>query len=142
MEAYDTSSHLIEYNSNIEYRKILRNLFRMDTEEILKDLESKYNTKVLDEETMDELLYDSDKISDTLRQLYELTKENLLFQNLYTLAAAKMISTDLSIGQIILFSYDYLYLFHPCMCVFLVSPEEFNESCTYYLQLKDKLEKR
>jgi hypothetical protein len=114
----------------------------MDTEEILKDLESNYNTKELDEETLDELLYDSDKISDTLRELYELTKENLLFQNLYTLAAAKMISTDLTIGQIILFSYDYLYLFHPCMCVFLVSPEEFNESCTYYLQLKDKLEKR
>jgi len=142
METYDTSSHLIEYNSNIEYRKILRGLFRMDTEEILKGLESKYNMKELDEETIDEILYDSDKISDTMRELYELTKLNPLFQNLYTLAAAKMISTDLSIGQIILFSYDYLYLFHPCMCVFLVSPEEFNESCTYYLQLKDKLEKR
>jgi len=142
METYDTSSHLIEYNSNIEYRKILRSLFRMDTEEILKGLESKYNMKELDEETIDEILYDSDKISDTMQELYELTKLNPLFQTLYTLAAAKMISTDASIGQIVLFSYDYLYLIHPCICVFLESREQFDESCIYYLQLKDKLEKR
>jgi len=135
MMNYNVSKLLLEYKDNIEYRKTIREIFKM------KNLEENYDED-FDEETNDEINYDSKKIIKTMDELYEYTKDNNLFQILYDLAAAKMISLDRTIGQSVLFSYDYLYLFHACLCVFIVLPNDFNENCHYYLELKEKLEKR
>jgi hypothetical protein len=114
----------------------------MDTSPIFKEIETKYNMDELDEESLDEMLYDHDIMSQTMEQLYRVTQSNVLFQTVYDLAAGKMFSTDQTIGQVILFSYDYFYLFHACLCVFFHSPELFDETCIYYLELKDKLMKK
>jgi hypothetical protein len=132
---YNISKLLIEYNGDKEYRETLRWCFKMKKIEIDEEI-------VDDEITADELDYDFEKIDKTMTQLYEMTRENPLFQTIYDLAAAKMISLDRTIGQSVLFSYDYLYLFHACLCVFIVSPIDFNTECEYYRQLKEKLEKR
>ena len=139
---YDTSSPCVQYENNSQYRKWLRDVFKMNTSPVFKEIETKYNMDELDEETLDEMLYDHDKMSQTMEQLYCVTQSNVLFQTVYDLAAAKMFSTDQTIGQVILFSYDYFYLFHACLCVFFHSPELFDETCIYYLELKDKLSKR
>ena len=91
---------------------------------------------------LDELDFEDSDISKKMDKLFDMTKNNELFKTLYELAAAKIISTDQKLGQCILFSYDYLYLYHPCLCVFLCSPEEFTESCPYYMDLKKLLEQR
>lgn len=132
---YDVSKLLLEYKNNKEYRQTIRDIFKM------KHLEENYDSD-FDDETNDENDYEYKKVNQTMEQLYEITKDNSLFQILYDLAAAKMISLDRTIGQSVLFSYDYLYLFHACLCVFIVSPNEWNENCEYYKQLKEKLEKR
>jgi hypothetical protein len=139
---YNTSTPFIQYENNAQYRKWLRDIFKMDTSPIFKEIETKYNVNDLDEETLDEMTYDSDTMSQTMEQLYVLTESNILFQTIYDLAAAKMFSTDRTIGQVILFSYDYFYLFHACLCLFFHSPELFDETCSYYLELKEKLVKR
>jgi len=139
---YDTSFPFVQYENSNQYRKWIRDVFKMDMSLIFKEIETKYNMDELDEETLDELLYDYDKMSQTMEQLYCVTQSNVLFQTVYDLAAAKMFSTDQTIGQVILFSYDYFYLFHACLCVFFHSPELFDESCIYYLELKEKLSKR
>lgn len=132
---YNVSNLLLEYKNTKEYRQTIREIFKM------KHLEENYDSD-FDDETNDENDYEYKKINQTMEQLYESTKENSLFQILYDLAAAKMISLDRTIGQSVLFSYDYLHLFHACLCVFIVSPNEWNENCEYYIQLKEKLEKR
>ena len=132
---YNVSKLLIEYKNTTEYRQILRELFNM------KDLDKQYNYEI-DDETKDEENYDSDRIIKTLDELFELTKDNTLFQTLYDLAAAKMFSLERSIGQSILFSYDYLHLFHACLCVFIVSSDDFHADCEYYILLKKNLETR
>lgn len=132
---YNVSKLLIEYKNTKEYRQTIRDIFKM------KHLEENYDSD-FDDETNDENDYEYKKINKTMDHLYEITKENSLFQILYDLAAAKMISLDRTIGQSILFSYDYLHFFHACLCVFIVSPNEWNENCEYYTQLKEKLEKR
>ena len=139
---YDTSNPFIEYSSNRQYRRRLRTIFKINIDAIQKHLEQKYNTDELDDETVDELLYDTDTMEIVMQQLFERTKDSANFQILYDLAAAKMFSMDRTIGQCILFSYNYFYLFHACICVFLREPNEFTDTCTYYLQLKDKLEKK
>jgi hypothetical protein len=132
---YNVSKLFLEYKNTQEYRQTIREVFNMKNMDELKDPD-------FDDETNDELDYESQKIDESMNKLFQQTKDNVLFQTLYDLAAAKMISLDRTIGQCILFSYDFLYLFHPCLCVFIVSPQEFNETCEYYIQLKEKLEKR
>lgn len=139
---YDTSNPYFEYKTNADYRQCMRSLFTMDTESILKELKEKYETDSMDEESLDELLYSSDNVMNTIDKIFEITKSNPLFHSLYLDAAAKIISLDPSMGQIILFSYNYLYLYHPCLCVFLQSPEDFTETCIPYIQLKNKLHER
>lgn len=132
---YNVSKLFLEYKNNQEYRQTIREIFNMKN--IVEQTDSDF-----DDETNDELDYESQKIDKTMDYLFNQTKDNVMFQSLYDLAAAKMISLDRTIGQSILFSYDYLYLFHACLCVFIVSPTEFNEQNEYYIQLKEKLEKR
>jgi len=95
----------------------------------------------VDDESWDEMLFDSDSITKTMDTLYDKTEDHPLFAELYEIAAAQMISTDYKIGQAVLMSYDYFRLFHPCLCTFLNTPEAFNETCRYYIQLKYALTK-
>lgn len=139
---YDISNPYIEYKTNKEYRKVMRSLFKMDQNALLKDLATKYNTDTLDEESLDELLYNSDTVMKQMDTLFECTRIHPLFNELYLSAAAKMISMDPSMGQVILFSYNYLYLYHPCLCVFLRDPDDFHKDCICYIQLKQKLDER
>ena len=135
---YNTNNVLIEYRNNTEYRNILRTVFNMKVNP--SNIAIQYET--IDDETLDELSYDQDKIMEEMKIIYEITENNILFQELYDISAAKMVSLDRTIGICILFSYDYFYLFHACLCVFLNSPLEFTKLCKYYIQLKMELEKR
>lgn len=134
---YNVSQLIIEYHNDTEYRETIRKLFNM--KHIKRDTKEE---EIMDEVTADELDYDYETINKTMDELYEKTKDNPLFQTLYDLAAAKMISLDRTIGQSVLFSYNYLYLFHACLCVFIMCPNEFTEQCEYYRELKTKLETR
>ena len=120
----------ISYTSNEEYRKCMRELFSMNTVEITDDI---------DEETKDEMDYDDATISIAMGKLFDYTKTNERFQELYDLAAALMFSIDREIGQVVLFSYDNLPLFHLCLASFHREPLGFHENNTYFLALKKKL---
>lgn len=120
----------IHYTNNFTYRNIIRQLFTMICPPN-PDLDH------MDEESRDELIYDEDTMSNSLSQLYQYTKDNELFQELYDLAAARMFSTDREIGQCVLFSYDYLIFFHYCLASF--HRGEFNKDNEYYLLLIQKL---
>jgi hypothetical protein len=135
---YNTETLLIEYNDNFTYRNTVRSLFGMNSNKT--DIENQYSS--IDNETLDELDYDDDLMTKIMNDLFVITKDNVLFQSLYDLAAAKLFSVDRQLGQGILFSYDYLYLFHACMCVFLCAPDEFTDMCIYYIDLKQVLSQR
>jgi hypothetical protein len=127
---YDTNL-LIQYNNNTEYRKSLRTLFRMNTSATDLDVD-------IDEETRDEMLYDELSTSTVLEYVFMQTKHHRLFQHLYDGAASLMFSMNRNIGMTVLFSYDYLVLFHPCICEFLKT-ENLDENGTNYVSLRKKL---
>lgn len=122
------------YSDNKSYRSTLRQLFFMD----VSICDSK-GDESMDEESRDELMYDDSAVVKVMGNIYELTRDNELFQKLYDLAAEKMISTDREIGQAVLFSYDYLPLFHKCLAGFLRNPEGFNENNEFYVALLKKI---
>ena len=126
---YDLNKH-VYYTNNREYRKCLRELFNMKCI-INEDLND------IDEETKDELLYDENTMSAIMDEIFNATKNNELFNELYDLAAARMFSTDRTIGQAVLLSYDYLCFFHNCLASFLKG--SFDNKNEFYLLLKIKL---
>ena len=121
------------YSSNMEYRDFLRDIFFM------KLPKSPDNPDDIDDETLDENNYDEGSISRTMDVLFDLTKGNVLFQQLYISAAAKMLSEQLDIGQAVLFSYDYLPLFHKCLGCFFKEPAKFDDTNEFYVGLMKKL---
>jgi len=126
------------YNTNTEYRKFLRQIFQMDSQkyqEKIQQLEST-NNETLDEETLDEISYDESAASTIMDDWYKKTEHNQLFQTIYDLAAAKMISTNREIGFAVLFSYDFLQLFYPCLMDFLQNSDGFNTTTESYCALR------
>jgi hypothetical protein len=93
----------------------------------------------IDEESRDEMNYDEDTASHVMDHIYQATSTNPVFQCLYDSAAALMFSEDREIGLCVLFSYDYLVCFHPCLCCFFTQPEEFTEAHPTYIRMREKL---
>jgi len=126
--------HIKHYTTNAEYRQCLRELFKMNPDICKSNISENW-----DEETNDEMLYDNNAVSKMMDYVYDNTKHNIIFQQLYDKAAARMLSQDREIGLCILFSYDFLLQFHPCLVDFLNSPDTFNKANPNYIVLNEKL---
>ena len=103
----------VTYKDNETYRKSLRQVVNMDISKL--NIPWDQMDDDLDEETKDELLFDNYAMSSTMDYIYDKTKENDFFKEIYLLGASKMFSTDPNIGLAILFSYDFFDLFHLCL---------------------------
>jgi hypothetical protein len=92
------------YTTTAEYRQIFRSYFKMD----VADLEQEYSElKESDPESYDELLYDDKAMDVGLTLIYESTKHDKRFIDLYVLAAGRFISEDHNTGLCVLLTYDY-----------------------------------
>ena len=126
------------YSNNKEYRQAIRKFFNMNVDNIQKEI-SQYN---YDDETQDELLFDDIAIGSGILNIIEKTKENKLFDDLYCLASALMISTNKETGVCILLSYDYFSDFLNVWNEFIENPTEFSENNISFVLLKNRLGKR
>lgn len=130
---YKYPSHLeFVYDTTREYRHCVRSMFNMD---VTRKVVTINEDEPLDDETLDELDYDPEACVVTLDCIYAATKHNFLFKELYTAAAAKMLSTDLEIGLTVLLSYDHLARFHKCLVCFFETPTEFTRNSECFLEL-------
>jgi uncharacterized tellurite resistance protein B-like protein len=119
------------YSNNREFRALLRSYFKMD----VSKLEQQYAyLKEDDFESYDELTYDTDAINRGMETILSKTKENPLFQTLYSLAAQQFLSTDPEIGLCVLLSYDYFADF-----LNVYETEGVTETSECYVTLKRKL---
>jgi hypothetical protein len=100
LESDDVNDSEREFIRNVLYKKDLLNIFNMNED--------------------DEINYEF--INDIIKKIYILIKEptenSKLMEYIKKLACQYMIY-DIEIGFTILFSFDYLYLIHPCICDFL-----------------------
>ena len=128
---YNTQNKHIEYSNDEEFRACIRDIFNMK-----KDID---NYPDLDAVTRDENNYDIDAATKSMDYIFEKTKDIELFQTLYDLAAAKMLSVDRSIGLAILFSYDNMKTFHTIYSQ-ISSSQTLNEVTDSYQNLYSFLE--
>ena len=127
MIPYNTQNKTIEYSNDAEFRSCIRDIFIMK-----KDID---NYPDLDDITRDENNYDIDAATKSMDYIFEKTKDIAIFQTLYDLAAAKMLSTDRSIGLAILFSYDNMKAFHHCICDFIENNDTFDKNTSSYINV-------
>jgi hypothetical protein len=126
------------YSSNKQYRQAIRQFFHMNVEAIEADIKQ-YS---YDEETHDELLFDENAMSAGMTNILKKTIGNRLFDELYSLAAAQMISLDKETGLCILLSYDYFFDFLNVWNVYLENPNEFSEKNDFFIVLKNRFNKK
>jgi hypothetical protein len=92
------------YSTNAEYRAVFRAYFKMD----VRNLEEEYAfLKNDDPESFDEMLYDDEAVSVGMKQIFENTKDNPKFVELYRSAAAKFLTEDLETGLCVLLTFDF-----------------------------------
>jgi hypothetical protein len=106
----------ISYTNDEEYRKTIRQLFQMKSESYPEIVHSD-----IDPVSRDELEYDNDSANLAMDYVFAKTRRVPPFIAIYEQAASFMFSTDINIGMAVLFSYDYLLLFHNCLRDFFVS---------------------
>ena len=123
----------IFYNTNTTYRNCLRTLFKMNPNNF-----PKFDTD-LDDETRDENDYDIDSAAIAMNTVLHDINKNSLFLYVLDKAAARMFSTDREIGLSILFSYDYLDVFHECLVYFYKNESEFTDTTDCYVELLKRL---
>ena len=118
----------VTYNNDFEYRQCLRCIFCM--------IPGEDNDDGLDEITCDENDYDELAARKAMNYVYENTSEHPLFIHLYEKAASHMLSLDRNIGLAVLFSYDYLQLFHKCIQSYFQQSDSFDEMNADYQRIK------
>jgi hypothetical protein len=120
----------MQYSTNEEYRETLRKFCEMNCIDKNTDID-------LDDISRDELLYDEQSIQIKMDEIYEVTKNDLLWIELYELAAAKFFSTNKEIGLAVLFSYHYFPGFYNCWIDY--SNNSWSKTNESYLYLKTLL---
>ena len=133
------SSKNLFYEDNRAYRQCLRELFIMNPSKYSEKIYEIKSLEELDEETEDEISYDSEAAENVLDEIYSKTKDNDLMNEIYSNAAARMFSMDKTIGLAVLMSYDYLSFFILCLVDYLKAPGEFNKSNINYINLMKKI---
>lgn len=123
------------FSNNEGYRASLRSFFNMNVESI----ESELKKESYDEETHDELLFDQAAVNKGMSDILNKTAGNPLFDELYSLAAAKMFSTDRETGLCILLSYDFFYDFHVLWQMFSNEPNDVSHTTECYVLLLNRL---
>lgn len=132
----------INYSSNKEYRQRFREIFDISKSartcyaDISFNLGEDLEEEDEDEETKDELNYDTNRMEKGMEEWFLKTESNPLFQDLYLLAAGRMFSTDLRIGQAVICSYDTFYLYYTCIWSFLQQENTDITKLNEYIALK------
>lgn len=123
------------YSTDDEYRQVLRDIMYMIPAGKVRNITDVEEVSVenMDEITKDETNFDVNAISTFLDDIYAKTKDNEKFEKMYIAAASCMLSDDPTIGLAVLFSYDYLQYFYPCLLHYLKTGL-FNETYNFLMR--------
>jgi hypothetical protein len=117
----------VDYNNNDEYRIQIQKVFNMDIDNLNKN--------------DDEVLYDDVAIRAGLEFIFSKTKDNPHFITLYEKAGALLMTDNSEMGLAVLFSYDFLSLFHKLLYVFFFEPNTPIDSDSNYIELLNKIKR-
>jgi hypothetical protein len=128
MEMYNTK-YVCTYNDSDIFLESEIEILSEDEKQFVRD--ALYRRDVCNIFNIDDQLFDEKIITNIICSLYK----NINGEKFIELCATKtsnkfFCNSDLELGFLILFSFDYLYLLHPCICEFIETGKisETNES--------------
>jgi len=130
---FDKIPEYLGKSENKSYRQSLRDFFFMQTPDNL--------SSDMDDESLDEVLYDTIAVKCGLEYIYDQTKDDPQFSVLYKLSAGQMLSENEEIGLAVLFSYDFFQLFFYCLRDFFKTRELWSDQCESYRTLYKKFQR-
>lgn len=111
------------YDANYECRYHKDNIF-LDTDDI-NDYERAHVKHILYNEDFLNIFdidrYDDEIINERISALYKKIEIQPDLKECMLKLAANFLSEDIEIGLMLLFSYDYMYMSHKCICEFINS---------------------
>ena len=105
----------------------------LETDNISDDEKSFVRDTIYRQELLDifyENDYNDDKLSIAINELYTKVKYCEQLTKCILKLAGKYMATNEEFGLMLLFSYDYMYLTHICICEFIETGEISNENIT------------
>lgn len=105
----------------------------LETDNITDDEKAFVRDTIYRQELLDifyENDYNDDKLSIAINELYKRVKYCEQLTKCMLKLAGKYMATNEEFGLMLLFSYDYMYLTHICICEFIKTGEISNENIT------------
>ena len=105
----------------------------LETDNITDDEKAFVRDTIYRQELLDifyENDYNDDKLSIAINELYTKVKYCEQLTKCMLKLAGKYMATNEEFGLMLLFSYDYMYLTHICICEFIETGEISNENIT------------
>lgn len=129
MNLFQHQPSTIKYSNNAEYRACIRRVFefKKDVKSYYADLKETDFDSNLDEESKDEMEFDPLPMQHGLDLIFKNTIDDPYWEEVYLLAAATMFSTDVTIGQAVLCSYDYFAIYYTCLWHFFIDKSTSSE---------------
>jgi len=96
----------------------LPEIFKKEVEGLESVSEILYQAQLLQVFQLTE--YDDEKVNDKVNEVYSKIDKNKDMKEIMKHVASRILSEDETTGLMILFSYNFFYLLHDCICEFLV----------------------
>ena len=133
MEIYDTK-YICSYNDSDVFLESELEILNEDEKQFVR--EALYRRDICNIFNIDDQILDEKKISDNISELYKLIRGEKFLEYCTTKISNNLFcNSDLELGFMVLFSFNYLYLVHPCMSEF-IETGKINEDNNSLIELK------
>jgi hypothetical protein len=127
--SYNTQ-YKCNYNSPDIFKNVIIENIEMDEEYNMREM--LYRQDLLYVFQLEE--FDDEKINKIIHEIYGKIKDNSHLDTILVKMAGLFFSEDKEVGLMALFSFDYFYIFHPCLCDILKNGEVSNENLTKLIE--------
>jgi hypothetical protein len=118
MEMYNTK-YVCSYNDSDVFLESEIEILNDDEKQFVRD--ALYRRDLCNIFKIDDEYFDEKLITNIITALYSNINGEKFLESCITKVSSIFFSNDLELGFLILFSFDYLYLVHPCISEFIES---------------------
>ena len=135
MEIYNTK-YVCSYNDSDVFLESELKILRDDEKQFVRD--ALYRRDLCNIFKIEEEYFDEKIITNIISTLYSNINGEKFLESCILKVSSNFFSNDLDLGFLILFSFDYLHLVHPCISEF-IETGKINDSNDSLLELKEIL---
>lgn len=132
---------IVGYDSDREYREELMRTFRIPIPPSVFGPAPPETNEPLTYSESNMIEVNFDAITNTVSQIADITKTDPCMRTLYEKAAARLLSTEIETGAILLFSYTAFHVFHICLHVYFYHRDDWGENHSAFKELMRRMSK-